>query len=109
MSDLKPSVDIAALIKQLLTVHAMCAELEEEVTISQRAFGGTPRTHARRPNGELAFLVAGRRVDRLGPIIKALDSAWDTYERCRFTPGERQAYLNLNLKLNALQAALKGA
>ena len=109
MADLKPSADIAALIKQLHTVKAMCAELEEEVTITQRAFGGVPSAPARRPSSDVAVLVAGRRVRDLGPHIKALNSAWDTYERTRFTPGERQAYLNLNLRLNALQAALKGA
>lgn len=109
MADLKPSADLAALIKKLHTVQAMCAELEEEVTISQRAFGDLPAAAVRRPTSEVAVIVAGRRVRGLGPTIKALNSAWETYERSLFTPGERQAYLNLNLRLNALQAALKGA
>ena len=109
MGDLKPSDDIAALIKKLHTVQAMCTELEDEVMIAQRAFGGVPTAPTRRATSDVAVLVAGRRVQGLGPVIKALNSAWDTYERTRFTPGERQAYLNLNLRLNALQAALKGA
>lgn len=102
------STDIAQLVKQLRTIGEMCAELEEELAVTQRAQTRRLVAVGQRRN-EPAVIVAGRRLEGLSPVIQALASAWETYDQARGSAGERQAYLNLNLRLNALQAALKGA
>ncbi len=102
------SGDIAQLVKQLRTIGEMCAELEAEVALSQQAQSRRLIAVGQR-RSEPAVIVAGRRLEGLSPVHPALASAWETYDQARSTAGERQAYLNLNLRLNALQAALKGA
>lgn len=102
------SGDIAQLVKQLRTIGEMCTELEAEVALSQQAQSRRLIAMGQR-RSKPAVIVAGRRLEGLSPVIQALASAWETYDQARGTAGERQAYLNLNLRLNALQAALKGA